>query len=138
MPLIYAIDAELGVVTITGEYAAADEWQELLARLLADPRRKAGMGFLRDLRGATRPVDVETVLGIVRVVSRFWPQLQPSRAAVLTPLAIDPAALVAQALADAEHIPLRTFTSYDEALTWLRQGTPYEPTLGTDDVERVS
>jgi hypothetical protein len=122
MPLTYAIDTELGLVTISGEYAAADEWHSLLARILADPRRKAGMGFLRDLRRATKPVDAETVVGIIRVITRFWPELRPSRAAVLTPLAIDPAALVAHALADAEHIPLRTFTSYDEALAWLRDG----------------
>jgi hypothetical protein len=123
MPLTYTIDAESGLVTITGEYAAAAEWHELLARLLTDPHRKAGMGFLRDLRGATKPVDVETVLGIIRVVRQFWAELEPSRAAVVTPLVIDPAALVANALADAQHIPLRTFTSYDEALSWLREGT---------------
>ena len=122
MPLLYTIDPQLHLVTITGEYAAADEWHDLLARILADPRRKAGMAFLRDLRGATTPVDVETVVGIIRVVRRFWPELQPSRAAVLTPLVIDPAALVAHALADAGHIPLRTFTSYEEALDWLRDG----------------
>jgi hypothetical protein len=134
MPLTYAIDAELGLVTIRGEYAAAGEWHEMLARLLADPRRKAGMGFLRDLRDATKPVDVETVVGIIRVVRRFWPQLQPSRAAVLTPLVIDPAALVAHGLADAQHIPLRTFTSYDEALSWLREGTQ-QMALRRDDLE---
>lgn len=122
MPLVYAIDPQLHLITITGEYAAADEWHDLLARVLADPRRKPGMAFLRDLRGATTPVDAETVIGIIRVVRRFWPKLQPSRAAVLTPLTIDPAALVAHALADADHIPLRTFTSYEDALGWLRDG----------------
>ena len=120
MPLAYAIDVEQQLVTITGEYADAREWHELLARILTDPRRKAGMGFLRDLRGATKPVDAETVVGIIAVVRRFWPELQPRRAAVLTPLQIDTAALVAHAVADAEHIPLRTFTSYDEAMAWLR------------------
>jgi hypothetical protein len=137
MPLTYAIDAELNLVTITGEYAAVSEWHELFVQLLTDPRRKAGMGFLRDLRGATTPVDVETVLGIIRVVRRFWPELQPSRGAILTPLAIDPAALVAHALADAQHIPLRTFTSYDEALSWLREGTQ-EMASGPDDFGRES
>jgi hypothetical protein len=135
MPLTYTIDVALGLVTITGEYSAADEWHALLARLLTDPRRKTGMGFLRDLRGATKPVDAETVVGIIRVVRQFWPELRPSRAAVLTPLAIDPAALVAHALADAQHIPLRTFSSYDEALAWLREGIQDNPTHGTDDVE---
>ena len=138
MPLIYAINAELGLITITGEYAAANEWHELLARLLADPRREAGMAVLRDLRGATKPVDVETVVGIVRVVTRFWPHLQPRRAAVLTPLAIDPSALVAQALADAQDIPLRTFTSYDEALAWLGQAIEDKRPPGTADLERHS
>ena len=99
----------------------------------------AELRYLRDLRGATKPVDVETVLGIVRVVTQFWPELRPSRAAVLTPLVIDPAALVAQALADAQDIPLRTFTSYDEALAWLRQGTTQDnPRPVTDDLKRNS
>jgi hypothetical protein len=135
MPLTYSINAELSLITITGEYAAADEWRTLLARLLTDPRRTAGMGILRDLRRATTPVDAETVIGIIGVVRRFWPDLEPSRAAVLTPLAIDPAALVAHALADAHHIPLRTFTSYDEAVAWLREGVQQSLARGRDDRE---
>ena len=122
MPLVYDIDEARRLITITGEYAAAEEWRDLLSRILDDPRRKAGFGFLRDLRKATTPVDAATVVGIIDVVKRFWPILQPSRAAVLTPLKVDPAALVAHALADAQHIPLRTFTSYEDALEWLEEG----------------
>jgi hypothetical protein len=123
MPLAYAIDEAQRLITITGEYAAADEWHELLSRILSDRRRKPGFAFLRDLREATTPVDAATVVGIIDVVKRFWPVLQPSRAAVLTPLKVDPAALVAHALADAQHIPLRTFTSHEEAMQWLEHGT---------------
>jgi hypothetical protein len=45
----------------------------------------ASFAFLRDRRDATTPVDAATVIGIMDVVRRFWPLLQPRRAAVLTP-----------------------------------------------------
>lgn len=122
MPLTYSIDPDEKLITITGEYADASEWREVLSRILNDGRRRPGFAFLRDLRGASTPVDANTVVGIISVVRRFWPSLQPSRAAVLTPRAFDPAALVAHALADAQHMPLQTFTSYDAARDWLREG----------------
>lgn len=120
MPLHYTIDTARRLVTITGEYSQPEEWRDLLRRVLSDPRREPGFAFLRDLRGATKPVDAATVVGIIAVVRRYWPQLRPSRAAIITPLGIDPAALVAHALADAQHMPLRAFTSYDDAMEWLR------------------
>jgi hypothetical protein len=123
MPLAYTIDPQARLVTITGEYAAAEEWNQLLGRILRDPRRGTGFVYLRDLREATTPVGAETVVGIIRVVRRYWTELQAVRAAVLTPRQFDPAALVAHALADAQEIPLRVFTSEEEALAWLRQGT---------------
>jgi hypothetical protein len=123
MPLSYVIDTDEKLITITGEYAAAAEWRDILSRVLHDPRREPGFGFLRDLRGASRPVDAATVVGILQVVRQFWPHLQPSRAAVLTPRDFDPAALVAHALADAERMPLQMFTSYEAAREWLREGT---------------
>jgi len=133
MPLRYTIDTTRQLVTITGEYAQAEEWRELLGQVLNDPRRRPGFAFLRDLREATTPVDAATVVGIIDVVQRYWPHLQPSRAAIITPREIDPAALVAHALADDQHLPLETFTSYDEAMEWLRAGTPDEtaPDPGT-------
>ena len=122
MPLHYTIDAAQQLITITGEYADAGEWRVLLRQVLDDPRRRPGFAFLRDLREASTPVDAATVVGIIDVVRQFWPHLQPSRAAILTPLELDPAAFVAHALADAQEIPLRTFTSLDEALQWLQAG----------------
>jgi hypothetical protein len=122
MPLAYTIDVDRRLITITGEYADAGEWKDLLGRILSDPRRTPGFAFLRDLRGATRPVDAATVVAIVEVVKRFWPQLQPSRAAIVTPLSVDPAALVAHALADAQQIPMQAFNSYEAAMEWLREG----------------
>jgi hypothetical protein len=122
MPLAYTIDTNQQIITITGEYAEASEWRELLGRILADPQRRPGFAFLRDLRAATTPVDTQTVVAIIEVVRRFWPQLQPSRAAIVTPLNVDPAALVAHALADAQHLPLQAFNSYDSALEWLQEG----------------
>lgn len=120
MSLAYEIDEGERLIVITGEYSAAAEWQSLLAAVLADPRRKPGFGFLRDLRAATRPVSADMVVQIMDVVRRFWPQLQPSRAAIVTNQNEDPAALVAHALADAQQLPMRAFNSYDEARAWLK------------------
>ena len=120
MPLAYDIDEDERLIAITGEYSDAAEWRSLLARVLADPRRQPGFAFLRDLRSATRPVNADTVVQIMDVVRRFWPQLQPSRAAIVTTQNEDPAALVAHALADAQQLPMRGFNSYEEARAWLK------------------
>ena len=122
MPLTYTIEPTQRVITILGEYADADEWKTLLARVLNDPRRQPGFGFLRDLRGASTPVSADTVVGIMDVVRGFWPLLQPARAAVLTPRDVDTAALTAHAIADASDIPLRVFNAYEDALEWLCRG----------------
>ena len=122
MPLTYTIDTTQRLISILGEYAEAGEWKTLLARVLEDPRFGPGFAFLRDLRGATTPVSAETVIGIMDVVRRFWPLLQPTRAAVLTPREMDMAALTAYAIADATDIPLKVFSSYDDALEWLLSG----------------
>jgi hypothetical protein len=116
MSLAYEIDPDRRLIIITGEYSDADQWRSLLVRVLSDPRRKPGFAFLRDLRSATTPVDADTVVKIMEVVHRFWPQLKPSRAAILTKHDEDPAALVAHALADAQQLPMRAFNSYDEAI----------------------
>jgi hypothetical protein len=86
MPLTYTIDRTQRLITITGEYADAAEWNSLLARLLNDPQREPVFALLRDLRGATRPVSAAAVVAVMDVIQRFWPQLQPTRMAVLTPL----------------------------------------------------
>jgi hypothetical protein len=124
MPLSYAIDPTQRLVTISGEYADADEWARLLNDVLRDPMREAGFGFLRDLRGATKPVDAATVVQIVAVVRRLWPLLQPTRAAILTPHRLDAAAFVAQALSESQQLPLRVFQSFDEAIAWLNGDEP--------------
>jgi hypothetical protein len=120
--LDYTIDPDRRLIVITGEYSDASEWKGLFVRLLTDGQRGPGFAFLRDLRGATVPVDADTVVQIMEVVRRFWPQLQPSRVAILTRHDEDPAALVAHALADADRLPMRAFNSHDEALEWLHQG----------------
>lgn len=122
MALRYEIDRVQQLVTITGEYADAAEWEVLFREVQADPRLRPGYAFLRDLRGAKKPVTAATVVQIIAVVRRFWPYLRPSRAAIVTPRDIDSAALVAHALADAENLPLQAFTSYETALNWLRAG----------------
>lgn len=118
--LSYTIDEAEQLVTITGEYSVAQDWHDLLSRILADPRRRPGFAFLRDLREATHPVDAAAVVAIISVVRQFWPHLRPTRAAILTRNDIDPAALVAHALADAENLPIQAFNSLDAAMAWLR------------------
>jgi hypothetical protein len=117
--LTYRIDIARRLVIITGDYAAAAEWHELLGRVLADPSREPGFGFLRDLRDAKVPVDAATVVGIIDVVKRFWPMLQVSKAAIVTPRDMDSAAVVAQALGDTYDLPIRVFRELEEALRWL-------------------
>ena len=121
MPLAYDIDPVQRLVTITGEYSDAAEWQDVLGRVLDDARHEVGFRLLRDLRKATTPVDPATVVGVIDVVRHFWPLLQPSRVAILTSRDPDPAALVAHALADAQNLQLRTFTNYHDAIAWLQE-----------------
>jgi hypothetical protein len=120
MLLAYTIDPVQRLITITGEYAGRDAWQDVLSRVLGDPDLQPGLNLLRDLRGATTPTNAETVIEVISVVCAFWPKLQLSRYAVVTPRSMDPAALVAQALADREDLPMRIFTTHEEATQWLR------------------
>ena len=122
MPLTYTIDSTQRIITITGDYAGADEWRSLLARVLNDPQRQPGFAFLRDLRTATKPVSAATVVGVMDVIRQLWPLLQTTGIAVLTPREVDPAALTAYAIADAENMPLKVFRSYDDAVEWLHRG----------------
>ena len=121
--LSYAIDTDARLVTITGDYTNAAGWRALLSAVAADPRYRRGSGFIRDLRAAEHPVDAKTVIGIIAVVREFWDVLGVSRAAMVTRLAIDTPATVAEALAQDQRVALRAFTSYEDALTWVRGTT---------------
>lgn len=122
MPLNYDIDADRRIITITGDYAEPNEWRVLLTAIAADPRSRGGFGFLRDVRESAHPVSAQSVAGIIAVVRQFWNVLGARRAAVLTRPGIDIPATVAHALAEDEHLPLRTFNSYDDAVAWLNGG----------------
>ena len=120
MPLSYSIDPLVGIVTITGDYAQAADWHALLSAVARDPSYRRGFAFLRDLRGSNHPVGAEAVVGIIAVVQEFWDQLGVRRAAILTRPGIDSPAVIAQALAEDARIALDVFTSYEEAIAWLR------------------
>ena len=122
MPLAYVINVDQRLVVITGDTRTPANGRTCWVACWR-MRRQPGFGFLRDLRGATAPVDAATVVRLMAVVRRFWPHLQPSRAAIVTPFHADAAALVALAVADTEVLPFRLFSSYDEAIEWLRQVT---------------
>ena len=124
MPLAYEIDPRRRIVTITGEYAEPAEWRALLAAIGDDPAYPGGCSFLRDLRDSRHPVTPESVMGIMTVVGEFWAQLQVRRAAIVTRPGIDPAATVAHALAEDRRLPLRAFTSHDDAIAWLSGDPP--------------
>jgi hypothetical protein len=122
MGLDYAIDAARGVVTITGDCAGATEWDVLLARAIADPGWRPGLVALLDQRHGRQSLDVAAVVETMAVVFRMWPLLGLRRAAIVARSDVLAPALVAHALADAEHIPIHTFTSSDVALEWLAAG----------------
>jgi hypothetical protein len=122
VPLAYHIDEHRKLVTITGDYAEPAEWRVLLDRVGSDPRLKPGFGFMRDLRYSTHPVDTQAVMGIIAVVRQMWTTLGVRRAAMVTRPGIDVPAAVAHALAEDENMPLRAFTSYDDAMGWLADG----------------
>ena len=121
MPLAYSIDPVERIVTITGDYADAAEWRTLLGAVLRDPEYRPGCYFIRDLRASTHPVSAQAVIGIMAVVREFWQRLGVRRAAIVTRPGIDDPAVIAQALAEDEHLPLRAFTAYDDAVRWLRE-----------------
>jgi hypothetical protein len=122
MSLAYRIDPAQRVVTITGDYADAAGWRVLLNAVAQDPNYRRGFNFIRDLRDSEHPVSAATVVGIIAVVREFWNALGATRAAIVTRPGIDYPAVIAEALADDEHIALRAFTSYDDAVSWLRDG----------------
>ena len=122
MPLTFRIDPAAGIVTISGDYADAEGWRALLSAVQRDPEFRPGLCYLRDLRASANPVGPDTVVGIIRVVRAFWEQLGARRAAIVTRPGLEAPAMVAHALADDEHLPLRAFTSYDDAVQWLSEG----------------
>jgi hypothetical protein len=121
VPLAYHIDEQKKLVTITGDYAEPAEWRVLLERLRTDPGLRPGFAFMRDLRYSTHPVDAQAVMGIIAVVRQMWAPLGVRRAAMVTRPGIDVPAAVAHALAEDENMPLRAFTSYDDAVSWLSE-----------------
>ena len=122
MPLTYVIDPSQRIITITGDYAEPDEWRVLLTAIAADARVAGEYGFLRDLRASAHPVGADAVIGIIAVVRQFWTVLGARRAAILTRPGIDLPAMIAHALAEDQHLPLRAFNSYDDAVAWLKDG----------------
>ena len=119
MALSYRIDSE--IVTIVGDYAEPDEWRTLLNTIAADPDYRPGFCFLRDLRESIHPVSAQSVIGIIAVVREFWHTLGVRRAAIVTGFIPADPALIAHALAEDEHIPLRAFRTYSDAVAWLSE-----------------
>ena len=121
MPLAYHIDTTQRIVTITGDYAESGEWRTLLGAVARDRGFGRGFSFIRDLRASANPVDAAAVVGIMTVVREFWAKLGVRRAAIVTRPGIDSPAMVAHALAEDAQLPVRAFSSYDDAMTWLRE-----------------
>jgi hypothetical protein len=122
MPLAYRIDPDQRLVIITGDYAEPGEWRQLLTAVVEDPEYRRGSSFVRDLRHSANPVDAAAVMGIIAVVREFWPQLGTYRAVMVTRHGVDVPAVMAEALALDERMPLRAFTSYQEAIQWATEG----------------
>jgi hypothetical protein len=120
MPLTYQIDPQEGIVTIAGDYAEAAEWRALLGSIASDPAFRRGLGFIRDLRASAHPVSAEAVIQIIDVVKEHWERMGVRRAAIVTRRGVDMPAMIAHALAETDHLALRAFTDYEDALEWLR------------------
>lgn len=121
MPLAYHIIEKKKLVIITGDYAEPAEWRVLLQHVRSDPKLRPGFAFLRDLRYSAHPVDAAAVMGIIAVVRQMWVPLGVRRAAMVTRPGIDIPASIAHALAEDENMPLRAFSSYDDAIGWLTE-----------------
>jgi hypothetical protein len=121
MRLKYELDAARGLVTISGDYSGPEEWRALLGSVARDAGFRAGLNFVRDLRGSEHPVDARTVVGIMTVVREFWDRLGVRKAVIVTKPGVDFPAMMATALAEEPTLPFRAFTSYDDAMTWLAE-----------------
>src|SRR4051812_39760407 len=132
MPLIYTVDTTDRIVTITGDYAGVEEWMRLLTAIAVDPNCPRGCAYLRDLRDGTVPTDTATVVSVMESIGKAWHTLKPRRAAILTAQEDNITAQVTQALADSQKLPVRAFTSHEEAMTWLRQGLAPPPAPDDD------
>ena len=122
MALEYTIDPGRQIITITGEFASATEWLLLTGRLRRDPLFKPHSKFLRDQRGATHPPNSAMAAAIFNVIQRFWPELQVARWAIVTEHATDVIPITMQALGEQAGLPIRVFTSTDDAIEWLDAG----------------
>jgi hypothetical protein len=121
-PLDYLIDPDERLVTIVGEYGDPDDWKALLTQILHDPLLKPGFAFLRDRRGAPTPANRDVIVAVLDAIRRFWPDIRPSRTAILVTRHCDPIRLAWYSLAETCGMSVRTFTSYAEAREWLREG----------------
>jgi hypothetical protein len=119
MPLAYQIDRMKGLITITGDYAHADEWAALFDSLVQDPDLRLKLNFIRDLRGVEPRANVETAGRAISIVREFWDRLDIQRAAAVTD---DEIYKVGYALGLCQDRRYRVFTSYDDALAWLQEG----------------
>ena len=124
MPLSYSVDPTAGIVTISGDYAGVEEWMRLLTTIAVDPHCPRGCAYLRDLRDGTVPTDAATVASVMESIGKAWQAVKPRRAAILTREEDRITAQVTGALADAQKLPIRAFTSYEDAMTWLREAPP--------------
>ena len=60
MSLTYSIDTDRRLITITGDYADAEEWAQLLGRMVTDPQLAPGFAVLRDPIACKHAVLAET------------------------------------------------------------------------------
>jgi hypothetical protein len=118
--LSYNIDADAGIVTITGPQPTAEEQATLVAQLRADPRFRPTFGWLRDRRDQLAP-STDYVSRTVRALCES-PSFPGSRIALLVPPS-DPAHYgmmrMAQLLSDGRELEVSIFFDVDEARAWL-------------------
>ena len=120
MPIDYAVDDVLRIVRVTATgIVDPDQELTLLERILADPRRRPGFGWLCDFRERSPAASAEHVRDVARVFLEHRAALGPSRMAALISRDVGHGlARMFDALVD-DALEVAIFRDLAEAEAWL-------------------
>jgi hypothetical protein len=120
--LAYHIDSARRLVTVTGEPATAPDWRALFEQLRSDRAFQTGLALLREVRRPAHHVDAGTIHNLIVVLREMCHVLELRRIAIVTPRNRGEKAVMLQAMAEDQGVPLRAFTFIEDALSWLDVG----------------
>jgi hypothetical protein len=121
MPLAYSIDRERRLVLITGEAVATpEEWFDMMAEAVADPRYKPGFDFLYDRTKVTHVPDAMYVRAWVFRHAQMMNKAGGGRLAVVVGEPVIYGMIrMASVYAERAGASVAVFWSEREALEWL-------------------